>query len=261
MSRPYLSIVINCDTRPENLNENGMSKGVVSRDFLDSGVFNKIQFFKGFEKEIILFIDKHEDLLLQTLSYLHTICDVVVVRKHTSEHAFNDINYISALSLARGEIVCHFDQDTACFTSGKEYIEELIGHLDNHKFVSYPSYWSPRAVHDPSFGNRTWASTRFFMCKREALKFDVLRACIEEPEWAYATFGDSPRRCNWLEHFLTLSNGDSCYYPPIELDKGSVFSWGSYEKYTLRRLNELPYSEIKQWLNSHPIVYPNDIHI
>jgi len=256
-----ISIVINCDTRPEKGTVDGLFSGTSNEDYLTDGIFNKINLFKGFDVETILFIDEHLPVPEKTLEYVRSIVDTVVIRKHTNENSFNDYNYLSALSLARGEIVCHFDQDTACFTSGKEYIEELISNLDIHKFVSYPSHWSPRAVHDPSFGNRTWASTRFFMCKRETLKFDVLRACIEEPEWAYATFGDSPRRCNWLEHFLTLSNNDSCYYPPIELHKGAIFSWGSYEKYTLRRLNELSYPEIREWLNSHPIVYPNDIHV
>jgi hypothetical protein len=254
-----ISLVINCDTRPENLNENGMSKGVVSRDFLTDGVFGKIQFFKGFELETILFIDKHEDIPQQTLDYVHAICDTVVVRKHTNEHSFNDWNYHKALSLASGDIVCHADQDTAMFTSGKAYVQELINNLDIYKFVSYPSHWTPRAVYDETFGHRTWASTRFFLCKRETLKLDELANCIREPNWGYNKYGDSPRRCNWTEHFLTLINGDSCFYPPIETDKGVIFSWGNYETYTLRRLNELPYSEIEKWLYEHPINYPVDI--
>ena len=256
-----ISIVINCDTRPEKGTADGLFSGTSNEDYLTDGVFNKINLFKGFDIETILFIDEHLPVTENTLEYIRSIVDTVIIRKHTNENSFNDYNYISALSLARGEIVCHADQDTACFTSGKEYIEELINYLDKYKFVSYPSHWSPRAVDDPSFGNRTWASTRFFMCKRKTLMFDILRGCIEEPEWAYATFGDSQRRCNWLEHFLTLSNGDSCYYPPIELDKGAIFSWGSYEKYTLRRLNELSYEDVVKWVTGQGgIQYPVDVN-
>lgn len=256
---PTISVVINADSRPENLNENGLSNGVVSRDFLDEGIRNKQLFFKGFDIETILFLDKHEDIEPETLNYIYSVCDTVCIRKHTHEPSFNCYNYLAALSLARGEIICHVDQDTNLFTSGKEYVEELISHLDSHKFVSYPSYWSPKPVIDESFGNRTWASTRFFMCKRDTINIEILRNCIKEPNWAYENYGDSPRRVNWLEHFLTLTNGDDCYYPPIELNKGAIFSWGRYEKWLLRRLNEYPYDKLKEWVYSHPIHYPVDI--
>ena len=226
---------------------------------MTDGVLNKIKFFSGFDLEAIVFIDEHLPIPEKTVEYLRSVCNTIVIRKHTNEHSFNDYNYLSALSLARGGYICHMDQDTACFTSGKEYVTELINHLSNYKFVSYPSMWTPKPVHDESFGNRQWASTRFFLCKRETLKFDVLRQCIEEPEWAYQQFGDSPRRCNWLEHFLTLANNNSCYYPPIEIEKGLIFSWGSYQKGTLKRLNEHTYDQIKEWQQSHPIYYPVDI--
>ncbi len=257
---PKISLVINLDTRPENSSENGLSKGVIDRDFLDYGIENKRLFLKGFDFETIAYIDQHEENNESINSYVYEQCDTVVIRKHTQEHSFNDYNYLRALYMASGDIVIHVDQDTAMFTSGKEYVEELIDHLYDYKFVSYPSHWSPRPVIDESFGKRTWASTRFFICKRKTLNFDVLRNCIEEPEWAYKQFGDSPRRCNWLEHFLSLANNDSVYYPQINLDKGAIFSWGSYEKYTLRRLNELPYNEVVDFINQHGgIQYPNDI--
>lgn len=256
----YLSLVINCDTRPPKGTVDGMFSGTSNEDYLIDGILNKQKFFSGFDIETIVFVDKHTEIPKSVIDYLHSTCDTVIIRKHTNEPSFNCYNYLDALSQARGQYVCHCDQDTSLFTSGEDYIRELIAHLDNYKFVSYPSMWSPKAVHDESFGNRTWASTRFFICKRETLKFDVLRQCVEEPEWAYQQFGDSPRRCNWLEHFLTLSNNDSCYYPPVDIDKGLIFSWGSYEKYTLRRLNEYNHDQIKEWQQTHPLYYPNDIN-
>jgi|SRR6185503_4586743 len=253
-----ISIVINCDTRGEKNEQTGLFGGVCNEDFITDGVFNKIKFFDGFEKEVIVFIDEHLKVQEKTLEYLRSISDCVVIRKHTHENLFNDYNYLSALSLARGEYVAHFDQDTAAFTSTPDSVLYLMELLEQHKFVSYPSIWSPNAVDDPTFKGRMWASTRFFMCKRETLKFDVLRNCIEEPEWAYKTFGDVARRCNWLEHFLTLSNNNSVYYPPIQTERFTIFTWEKYETYTLRRLNEFSYEEIYNWHNTHPIFYPNN---
>src|SRR5690349_249232 len=106
-----ISIVINCDTRPPKNTADQIFSGVVDTDFLTDGIVNKIKFFDGFDIEVILFIDKHQDIPQETLSYIYSMCDAVVIRKHTDEPGFNDYNYHSALSLARGEIVCHFDQD------------------------------------------------------------------------------------------------------------------------------------------------------
>lgn len=253
-----ISVVINCDTRSQRDEQSGLFNGVVNLDFLTDGIFNKIKFFDGFDIEVIVYVDEHNPVDEKTLDYLRAICSCVVIRKHTNENSFNDYNYLSALSLARGKYIAHFDQDTAAFSRSKDSILYMIDLLEQHKFVSYPSFWSPNAVHDPSFGGRMWASTRFFMCKRETLKFDVLRACIEEPEWAYKTLGDVPRRCNWLEHFLTLANDNSVYYPPIQTQNYTIFTWEKYETYTLKRLNEFSYDDIFNWHNTHPIFYPNN---
>lgn len=256
---PYLSIVVNCDTRPPNSEAVEMFSGVVNTDFLTDGIINKVAFFEGFDKEVIVYVDKHQPIPEKVLEFLHANCDTVVIRNHTDEHGFNDYNYLSALFLARGEILVHFDQDTAAFRNSKDYVEQLIKYLDDYKFVSYPSHWTPEAVTDPSFGGFMWASTRFFMCKRNTLRFDDLRKCIEDPDWAYQTFGDRPRKMNWLEHFLTLTTGNSVYYPPVELHKGTIFSWKTYSQYVLKRLNELDYETIKQWiLHNGGLVYPAD---
>ena len=256
---PKISVIINADTRPERLNESGLSKGVVSRDFLTEGVINKINFFKGFDIETILFIDEHEPIPLPIYEQLLQLCNTVVIRKHTSEHSFNDYNYISAFALARGEYICHFDQDTAAFTHSPAFIDGLIELTEKYAFVSYPSYWSPNAVSDPSFEGRMWASTRFFICKREVINISTLSRCIKNPDWAYSTFDNPPRKCPWTEHFLTLTNSNSVFYPPIDNARGTVFSWGSYRNGLLAELNRKSYPEIQDWLNSHPIRYPVDV--
>jgi hypothetical protein len=267
----FISLVINADSRSgfkdNESTADKMFEGCRSMDFLIEGVRNKIKFFEGFEKEVILFIDEHEIIPAEVIQEIRFMVDTLVVRKHDKNFkdikdfaSFNDLNYLSALQLARGEIICHADQDTAMFTNDQNSVQELIDMLKDHKFVSYPSYWSPRAITDPSFGNRTWASTRFFLCKRDALKFDTLMHCIEDAEWAYQTFGDSPRRCNWLEHFLTMTNNDSCYYPTMDLTKRAIFCWKNYKTGVLDELNKMSYQEVKKYIEDcGNIQYPCDL--
>lgn len=256
---PKISLIINCDTRPTKNHETGLFSGISNLDFLTDGIFNKINFFKGFDLETIVFVDKHQDLPEKTFQYLNDICDTVVIRKHTSETNFNDWNYLNALSLARGEIICHADQDTAMFTASPEPVHKLIELLDKWDYVSYPSFWSPLPVQDNTF-DHVWASTRFFMCKRETLDFTEIRRCFDYDYWC-KTYPVN-RKCAWLEHWLgsiSKFKGKGVYYPPIELEKYAIFSWGKYDDYILRRLNEYTYEEVKQWICQHPIHYPCDV--
>lgn len=255
---PEISICINVDTRPTNPEQGGMFNGVCSQDFLTDSIFNKIKFFDGFDIETVVFIDEHLPVPEKTIEYLRSIVDCLVIRKHTDESSFNEYNYLKCLFMARGNYVVHFDQDIAAFTSSKEPVQKLLDLLEQYKFVSYPSIWSPVAVIDDTFNGLMWSSTRFFICKRETLKFDILKKCVEDPEWMYQTYGDSARRCNMLEHFLTKINNNSVYYPPLEMDKYTIFTWEKYETYTMRRLNELPYEQIYEWHQTHPMFYPNN---
>jgi len=254
-----ISVVINCDTRGERNQQTGLFNGVVNDDFLTDGVFNKIAFFKGFDIETIVFIDEHNPVDEKTLSYLRSICDTVVVRKHTHEEKFNDNNYISALSLARGKYVAHFDQDVAAFTRGKESVEYMMGLLEQYDYISYPSYWSPNPVHDVNY-DYWWCSTRFFMCKKETLDFTEIKKCLFDGDYLYGKYPASVRN-QWLEHILGLIakyNGKGVYYPPIQTQNYTIFTWERYETYTLRRLNEFTYDQIFEWHGSHPIFYPNN---
>lgn len=255
-----ISIVINVDNRPQNDVAETMFNGTVNEDYLVDGVQNKINYFNGFDKELIVYLDKHTEISPNVENYLKSVCDILVIRNHTSEPSFNCWNYWRALSMATGDIVAHFDQDTASFTSSEESVQELIDLLSQYKFISYPSWWSPRAVTDDSFGQRTWASTRFFLCKRETLKLDELKKCIEEPNWGYEKYGDSPRRLNWVEHFLTLINEDSCYYPPMDANKRAIFCWSAYQKGTLGKMNNMTFNEVIEFINNKGgINYPCDV--
>lgn len=258
---PAISVIINCDTRPQNDNAEHTFSGTVNEDFLIDGVLNKKKFFEGFDFETIVCIDKHQEIPIETLKKLYEIADTVCVRNHTDEKNFNDYNYLRALYLGSGDLICHIDQDTACFTSSKEYVQQFIDLTETQKFVCYPSHWTPTPVHDESFQNKWWASTRFFMCKRKWIQFEILEKCIKNPDWAYAAYGDVPRKCNWLEHFLALVNEHWVFYPPVELHKGAIFSWKTYKTGTLLMLNNWNYESVKQWiLHRGGIQYPVDVN-
>lgn len=252
-----LSIVINADTRPPREEHQGLFAGTVSRDYLVDGLLNKKKFFQGFDCEFIVFIDEHQKVDALTLDMLREHADTVVLSKHSKHYRgidpfgpFNDINYLRAFAMARGDTICHFDQDVAAFTSSPNEISALVNLVESgqRKFVSLPSPCSPHPVHDDSFQNKWWASTRFFICKRDAIDLTTLEHAIREPQWAYEVFGTPPRQCPWTEHFLGLMNDFSVYYPPVELDKWAVFPWAKYTQGTLAKLNQLPYGDIAKRL-------------
>lgn len=259
---PQISIVINCDTRGEKNEQTGLFNGVVNADFLTDSVFNKIKFFDGFDKEVIVFIDQHNEVDEKILSYLYSIADTVVLRRHTHEEKFNDYNYLSALSLARGEYIAHFDQDTAAFTSGIGAVQELIDLLNDYSYVSYPSHWSPAPVHDKNY-DYWWCSTRFFICRRDTIDFTEVKKCLQDSDYLYSRYPASVKN-PWLEHCLGLHakyNGKGVYYPPIDYTKLCIWTWGRYETYVMRRLNEFTYEEIIKFVaEKGGIVYPNDIY-
>lgn len=254
-----VSIVINCDTRSQKDEQSGLFNGVVNLDFLTDGVRNKQLFFKDYEFETIVFIDEHNPIDERSLAYLMSICDTVVVRKHTHEEKFNDNNYVSALSLARGEYIAHFDQDVAAFARDNGAIEYLIGLLENYDYVSYPSNWSPCPVQDDNY-DYFWCSTRFFMCKRQTFDFTEIKKCLADSDYLYSKYPASVRN-PWTEHILGLHakyNGKGVYYPPIQTDKFTIFTWERYSTGTLQRMNDMTYEQIYEWHNTHPIFYPNN---
>jgi hypothetical protein len=268
----FISIVINADTRSgfedSETTAAEMFNGCRSLDFLTDGIINKINFFDGFEREVILFVDEHNPIPESVMERIRTMASTVVVRKHDKRfndiveyQKFNDLNYLAALQLARGEYVAHFDQDCAAFSRNRDTIFKLIEHLKDHDYVSYPSIHTPVAVADPSF-DYSWASTRFFMCKRETLDFTEIQKCLLDSDFLYTNYPAS-RHCPWLEHILGLLakyNGKGVYYPPIELNDYSIFCWNKYKAGTLSKLNRSPYDEVKNYINDcGGIVYPADI--
>lgn len=266
---PLISIVINVDTRPENNINQEMFRGVVSRDFLYDGVLNKMKFFEGFDYETIVFVDEHEDVKGDSIDGIRDLADTFIIRKHNKNFeyqkdfpAFNDLNYLTALFAARGKYIFHFDGDVAAFTSSQQPIIDILGNLENYDYVSYPSWWSPNPTHDESFVGKYWASTRFFACKRETLNFGEILKCQLDYDYWKATY-PVPRLCHWLEHILSSiawNKGKGVIYPPMDIDRYAIFTWETYDKYILNRLNHLPYEEVKQWINEKGgIFYPNNL--
>jgi hypothetical protein len=262
-----LSCIINLDTRPQRLAMEQHNAGVTCSDLLVGNILNKRRFFQGFDAEFIAYIDVHEPVPEDALRELNRLCDCVVLRKHSKKYrgadpfnVFNDIAYLQALSQARGEIVAHFDMDTACFARDKEAVEAWLSNLESYRFVSYPSPCSPRPVDDASFGKHTWASTRAFACKREWLKFDALERMLREPEWGWEQFGEPVRKLNWLEHMLALSNNESVIYPPRCDDRLLMFCWSAYHRGVMEKLNGMSFDEVKAYADRcGGVTYPNDV--
>lgn len=249
-----ISVIINVDTRPVRLEFQGLKQGVSSRDFLVEGVRNKKKFFQTRpDTEFIVFVDEHEPLTNEQYSKLHAIADCVVVRRHSKRyreadpfHKFNDINYIQALAMARGEYIAHFDQDMAAFCANGSTIDWMINVLNKgeYRYISYPSANSPHPCAAPEYEGKFWASTRFFMCKREEFKFDVLEQAIREPEWFYEAYDRPPRINPWTEQFLGIMADYKVLYPHVDLDQWMVFPWMTYRDGTLEKLNSMPHLDV-----------------
>lgn len=257
----YLSILINIDTRAENNSFGGENlTGCSNADFWTHGIYNKVKNFEGFDKEVIVSIDEHNELPQETLSYIRSLVDCLIIRKHTNEPSFNDYTYFRTLNMASGDIIIHFDQDSNMFSLSKEEVQKFIDLTNEHDFVSYPSWWSPVPTHDDSF-DHVWCSTRFFMCKREKLDLEEIRKCFDYDYWI-KTYPVN-RKCPWTEHWvgsIAKYKNQSIFYPPMDTDNILIFSWKSYSKYTLMRLNEMPYEEVKNWVIGKGIYYPNDVN-
>ncbi len=262
-----ISIVVNVDSRAENDTNKEMFNGVVSRDFLVDNLINKRNLFKGFKFELICFLDLHEEVDEKTISHMREICDTLIIRKHDKRFedidvfsGFNDLNYMQGLFHARGKYIFHFDGDVSAFTESQEPIKEYIELLEKYDFVSYPSYWSPNPVDDPSFQNVFWVSTRFFCCKRSTLDFTELMKCQLDYDYWKEKYPRA-RTCHWLEHLLHDCTENRVFYPPLNFERFMLFTWDNYHQYTLQRLNNQTFEEVNAWVCSKSFGYPNNLTI
>ena len=266
-----ISVIVNLDSRAgvgDSISTfTGHNDGARSWDFFTAGLENKRKFFSGFDHELIAYIDETVRIPDEILNRVRELADCVVIRKHfnnyrdcTPFNLANDIRFLQALMMATGETIVHFDADCATFARNQQAVEGWLRHLDTHKFVSYPSQWSPKPVDDPSFGPHTWASTRSFACKRVTLLFDEIERALREPEWMWQKYGEPLRRLNWMEHALSRLNADSVIYPPRDDANLLIFCWSRYATGTLQRLNSQEFDEVYGYVHSCTgIHYPNDV--
>lgn len=274
-----ISIVINLDSRPGFMGDSseklgGVYSGTRSIDYFTDGVLNKIKFFDGYEKEVTVFIDIHEPLPEVTEKELLSmqregIIDNLVFNKHTKTYLgmkiypkFMDINYLNAMILSRGKYLAHFDGDMAAFINDGSVISQWLGWLKTGKYdyISYPSRWSPRPVNDPDF-DYDWVSTRFFICEREIIDYTEILKCLRSNDYLYGKYGEKKRKCPWMEHILSIIGGPAkVFYPPMEPNRYALFSWGQYHSGILKKLNEMPYEKVIEYVRScGGVGYPCDV--
>jgi len=272
-----ISIAINLDTRPgfmEQKTEQGtMMNGTRSLDFFTDGVINKVRFFEGHDLETTVFIDVHDPLPDDTQNWLLSqqrsgMIDNLVFNRHTERYLgsdfypkHNDLNFMNAMILTRGDIVIHMDGDVACFINDRSVVDEWIGWLREGKydFICYPSNHSPNPVSDPDF-DYFWASTRWAMFRRDLLDYTEIVKCLSDSDYLYGKYGDRKRRCPWLEHAWVLINGPAkVYYPPWQINRYIVFCWSRYISGIFGRLNNMPYHDVRAYVEKCGIAYPNDL--
>lgn len=259
-----ISVVINADTRPHCDAEvnttgdfgKGSLQGVRSYDFLCDGVRNKLQFFSGYPVELILYVDLHDPLPDAVQSEIHEMVkrqeiNVFICQPHERKSKFwNEKLYLAGLRLATGDYVAHFDQDCAAFRDPNcDIVGNYLYWLNEggYQFVCQPTTMT-LAEH-----KMYWASTRFFICKRETLDFAKLDEAVSNEDKRFAKYGHAPA----LEHVLGRMGG--VLYPPANWDEYLIFSWSRYKKGTLGNLNRMPYEDVKEYILDRGILGPNDV--
>lgn len=249
-----ISLVLNCDTRPHcdaDVNTTGdfgkgSLQGVRSYDFLTEGPRMLLNFFSGYEIELILYVDQHEELPEDVRSDIHEMVkrqeiDVFICQPHERKsRRWNERLYLNCLRLAKGDYIAHFDQDCAAFRDPNSDIVsqylEWLSPAGGYQFVCQPTTLT-LAEH-----KMYWASTRFFICKRETLDFAKLDEAVSNEGARVAKYGHAPA----LEHVLGRMGG--VFYPPANWDDYVVFSWARYHRGVLAKLNRMPYEEVRAFL-------------
>lgn len=254
-----ISVVINADTRigykePQSTVGDygaGSLQGVRSIDFLTEGVKNKMNYFRGHDCQCVLYIDKHEDIEpslmqeIESIVYSYGNNSKVIFKDHDrTRHRWNDYLYIEALKLAEGDYVVHFDNDANAFrTDDADVIEKYFYWLDNgYKYICQPS--------DLTYEQHGmyWASSRFFICKRETLDLRLIERYLFTPL--------NGKHSPCFEHAIGILAGEgTVLYPPRDDDKYIVFSWARYFGGTLQKLNSWSYDKVKLYLFGEDCVF------
>jgi hypothetical protein len=246
-----LSLIITADTRKGFNNEsisvgefeNGQPNGTRSVDFLLEGVLQKINFFRGYDIQVVLFIDQHEQipdrLFMQICNIVHACGNnsKVICKPHDrTQYRWNDKIYIEALKLAEGDYVVKFDADCNAYRSNEcDIVDAYMDLLDEgYKYICQPKH--PEQKEKWGF-----ASTQFFVCKRETLDLPLIEQSL------YTPLKGKHNPC--LEFTLAILAGeDNVLYPPRDNDSYMIFCWWKYESGLLKKLNEMLYPEVKEFI-------------
>jgi len=282
MEAKMISLVINLDTRPgfmeDETVQGTMLNGTRSLDFFTDGIINKVKFFEGHDLEVTVFIDMHDKLPEHVERWLldeqaDGMIDNLVFNRHTEKFLgeffpkWNDLNFLNAMTISRGDYLVHMDGDMNAFINDPSVISEWLEWLDEGKyqFICYPSAYSPAPAVDGRFKSYWWASTRFFITKRDpdvvpniSDYWEVIK-CLRDSEYLYQAHGDDEMPRNpWLEHIAgMMTAGQSfVFYPPVQPQRYLMFCWSRYHSGVLKQLNEWPYKKVVEYVDR--ISYPCD---
>lgn len=260
MQEKVISVIINADTRPGYLRhargeEYGFVSlvGVRSVDFLTEGVKQKINFFRGRKIQVILYVDKHEEMteeLWNELKHIVLPCgngSKIIFQPHDrTDYRWNDKIYIDAFKEADGDYIVHFDQDANAYrTDDCAIIDDYLRWLEVYKYIC--QHW------DGQGDEMYHASTRFFICKKEILDIPLIEARYKE-----GVINGRHNPC--LEFTLGNLAGEGNVLYPQPQDDYISFNWAKYYGGTIKRLNEMkPQDAIDYVKNELGLCGPNDV--
>lgn len=259
-----ISIIINADTRPgqdavsQTVGDHGEGslQGVRSWDFLTELPRTAEKFFLPHNCETVLYVDEVDPIPVEISDKLDHMEESSGCRfkwsskKHDhSQPRWNDRIYLEALQGAKGDYVVHLDQDCALFRSpDNDIVARYLKWLDEgYRFICQSTNLT-KEQH-----GMWWASTRFFMCKRETLDFTVLWKTLEDRNSIFSKYPweDGAVWMPCLEHALGVMGGkDKVLYPPREdgPDGYTIFSWVVYYRGLLELMNNSTYEKVQDFV-------------
>jgi hypothetical protein len=256
-----IGIVINADTRigwDNDSSKCGMGMGCRSIDFMTDSVLNKINFFRGYDVDVTLYVDVHCELSQEAISRIMALFEQrkihnLVFNRHMNRFMGYPIRqlqctmYLNALTMSRGHYIAHFDADAGAFRRDEcDIIERWMNWIDSgkYKYISYGCDDSPNPC-QPDGYDYYWPSTRFFFCRRDQIDYDSIRHCFNDSIWLQAHGARKYRYPNCMEQILGfLAGPGAIYYPPKDFEQYMVFTWHTYYNGTVAKLDSMPYDEV-----------------